>query len=129
MKDRVLGVSSSASFSGMYIGTLPCADCGGILTYITFNTNGTISKTTSYQDNDGTSETEYGIFILKDKIVTVTIGKDQSEFYLIKSDSVIALVDEGKKEETSQLAANYRLTKRIPVKAKSLEGEYVTIRK
>ena len=59
--------------TGIYTATLPCADCMGIETYITFQKDNKAVKSTSYLDSDGTSENEYGTWTKNDDIIEVSI--------------------------------------------------------
>lgn len=111
--------------SGMYEGVLPCADCPGIETSLAFNNDATVSKTILYQDRDKTSETEKGNWKLNGPYVEVTFADNQKEFYLIKTDSTIAVLDQDKKEVQSELASHYILSKEKPLDPKTLTGNYI----
>jgi len=111
--------------SGMYEGVLPCADCPGIETTVAFNEDATVSKTILYQDRDKTSETEKGNWKLNGPYVEVTFADNQKEFYLIKTDSTIAVLDQDKKEVQSDLASYYILSKEKPLEPKTLNGNYI----
>lgn len=111
--------------SGMYEGVLPCADCPGIETSLAFNDDATVSKTILYQDRDKTSETEKGNWKLNGPYVEVTFADNQKEFYLIKTDSTIAMLNQDKKEVESELASYYILSKEKPLEPKTLNGNYI----
>lgn len=70
--------------SGIYTATLPCADCMGIETFITFEKDNKAVKSTSYLDSDGTSENEYGTWTKNDDIIEVSIPNSPKEYYLVK---------------------------------------------
>lgn len=111
--------------SGMYEGVLPCADCPGIETTLSFDNDSNVSKTVLYQDSKGAAETEKGKWKLNGPYVEVTFKDNQTEFYLIKTDSTIAILDQDKKEIQSELASHYILSKEKPIVPKSLNGSYI----
>lgn len=109
--------------SGMFVGELPCADCPGILTHVTFDKDGKVAITSLYEDRGNYSETEWGTWKFDDGLIRVALPSD-SAFYLVKSDSLIAQVDKQGKEVNSALRKNYLLAKQKEMDAKAFEGEY-----
>lgn len=109
--------------SGMFVGELPCADCPGILTHVTFDKDGKVAITSLYEDRGDYSETEWGTWKFDDGLIRVALPSD-SAFYLVKSDSLIARVDNKGKEVDSALRKNYLLTKQKEMDARSFEGDY-----
>lgn len=109
--------------SGMFTGKLPCADCPGILTHVTFDKNGQVAITSLYEDRGNYPATQTGTWKFDDGLIRVGLPSD-SVFYRVKSDSVIALVNKQGKEDDTALAKNYLLRKQPEMNAKAFEGEY-----
>lgn len=109
----------------LFQGTLPCADCLGIETKVTFNPDSTAAITRMYLDSDGTSETEYGTWTYEDSLFTVTtrtndsVPETETVYFKILPESEIALVGEDK-----EVKAPYVLLKKRPMVAKDFEGSY-----
>ena len=74
---------------GMYTGTLPCDTCSGILTYLTFDTDSTVTLAAIYDDDYGTVIIDYGTWRQQDSILTTNLSKSRRNF-IVKSDSEIA---------------------------------------
>lgn len=117
--------TKETSFSGMFSGTLPCADCMGISTSITFKPNGKLVKGTMYLDSDDTCVNENGTWSKNDSIVEVKVGKNPIEYYAIQSNTSIAKLDQNKKQITGALSKNYILNKTEIISSKAIKGEYV----
>lgn len=109
--------------SGMFVGELPCADCPGILTHVTFDKDGKVAITSLYEDRGDYSQTEWGTWKFNDGLIRVALPSD-SAFYLVKSDSLIACVNNQGKEVDSALRKNYLLTKQKEMDVRSFEGDY-----
>lgn len=109
----------------LFQGTLPCADCLGIETKVTFNPDSTVAITRMYLDSDGTSETEYGTWTYQDSLFTVetrsndSVPTTETIYFKILPESEIALVGEDK-----VVKSPYVLLKKQPMTAKSFEGTY-----
>lgn len=109
----------------LFQGTLPCADCPGIETKVTFNPDSTVAITRMYLDSDGTSETEYGTWTYQDSLFTVetrsndSVPTKETVYFKILPESEIALVGEDK-----VVKSPYILLKKQPMVAKSFEGTY-----
>lgn len=111
------------TIQGMYEGTLPCADCPGIKTYITFFPDGSVVRTARYEDRNGDCFTDRGTWKMQNGLVAAAFPHDDTRHYAVKSDTTIALVDaQGKESETMPKA--YILTKADPKTAISFEGHY-----
>ena len=99
----------------MYIGTLPCDTCSGILTYLTFETDSTVTLAAIYEDDYGTVITDYGTWTQNDSILSTNLSKSKRNF-VVKSDSEIATLtsrnsDSRKlKREKSYVAAYFNGT-------------------
>lgn len=109
--------------SGMFAGELPCADCPGILTHVTFDKDGKVAVTSQYEDRGNYSETEWGTWRFSDGLIRVALPSD-SVYYLVKSDTMIAQVNKEGKEVDSALRKNYLLTKQKEMDFRSFEGDY-----
>ena len=112
--------------SGIYTATLPCADCMGIETYITFQKDNKAVKSTSYLDSDGTSENEYGTWTKNDDIIEVSIPNSPKEYYLVKPNKTLVRLDADKKEVSGELAKNYIFKEVKAFTPAQLNGTYNT---
>lgn len=107
---------------GMYAGTLPCADCPGIRTRITFNQDGSVIETRLYENTDGTSLSEEGTWKMDKGIVTVTFPFE-TQYFTVKSADAIEMTDkDGKRSEA--LSEQYTLKKVTPKVASDFAGRY-----
>lgn len=110
----------------LFQGTLPCGDCPGIETKVTFMPDSTAAITRLYLDSDGTSETEYGTWSYQDSTFTVTTNSNDSipvqetVNFKILPDEQIALIG-----EDQIIKAENVLLKKQPFTIKDFEGEYV----
>lgn len=118
------GNSFGAGFEGLYIGQLPCADCPGIDTKLTFFSDSTMAITSVYEDGDGTSFTEKGTWSIVDGLLKTRID-NYNYYYKQESDSIIILTD-SLGNTSDKLNDYYRLRKQKPLTAKSFEGEFVS---
>ena len=112
--------------TGIYTATLPCADCMGIETYITFRIDNKAVKSTSYLDSDGTSENEYGTWTKNDDIIEVSIPNSPKEYYLVKPNKTLVRLDADKKEVSGELAKNYIFKEVKAFTPAQLNGTYNT---
>lgn len=120
--------TKSRTIQGMYEGTLPCADCPGIKTYITFFPDGSVVRTARYEDRNSDCFTDRGTWKMQNNLIVAAFPDDDTRHYAVKSDTTIALVDaEGKESETMPKA--YILTKADPKTAISFKGHYALIGK
>ena len=105
--------NTSLDWTGLYKGVTPCADCEGIETEITLNTNLTYKKTTKYLGkNDVQVNTVEGRFVWSSEGINITmLGiKDAPSQYLVGENKLFQLDMSGKKI-TSNLASKYILLK------------------
>lgn len=109
--------------SGMFTGVLPCADCPGIATYITFGNGHTVAVTSLYQDREKVAGTLQGTWEMKDNLVVVSLPND-SLYYRIQSDSTLMMVN-SKGEQSGSLADKYILTKQKPLDDSYFAGDYL----
>ncbi|EEO27546.2 copper resistance protein NlpE [Oxalobacter paraformigenes] len=107
---------------GMYAGTIPCADCPGIKTAVTFNQDGSVVETQLYENTDGASLSQVGTWKMDKGIVTVTFPFDTQYFIVKSADSIEMTNKEGKRSET--MADQYILKKVKPKVASDFSGRY-----
>jgi copper homeostasis protein (lipoprotein) len=117
---------NNSLLSGIFSATLPCADCMGIQTSITFKKDGKIAKSTEYLDSDGTSLNEYGTWSKKDSIICVVIPNNPKEYYLLKQNNILVMLNTDKKEITGSLSENYIFKKNKAYTPEKLNGIYHT---
>lgn len=106
---------TALDYSGIYKGTLPCADCSGIETTIVIDSLGNFDRTMKYLGGKGKDKDkefkENGKFIWD---ATGTIiefqGQNDTTKYLVGENNLVVLDKEGK-AVTGELAASYILTK------------------
>lgn len=105
------------AYTGVYEGTLPCADCEGIETTIILNDDNTYHKTETYLKGDSPSEfAEEGVFELDEEEGIITLNpsgnenEGESHLYQLEEDQLIALNPDGIKVE-GELADYYVLEK------------------
>lgn len=106
-------ITPENSISGVYSGTLPCADCPGIEITLKLKANNKVAKTTLYLESNDTKETVKGTYKVKNgNVIVVRLPDGQKEFYRIKSDTSIVMLNSNKEEVTGELAEAYVLTKK-----------------
>ncbi|MBR8730388.1 hypothetical protein IX332_001732 [Porphyromonas levii] len=104
-------VAETPSYVGSYEGTLPCADCSGILTKLTVREDTTYDLSTEYLGKKDAKFEESGVYELNgDLIVLITPSSGEKTYYKILENSV-ALVDSTGVLNTGELADKYILTK------------------
>lgn len=109
----------------LFQGTLPCADCPGIETKVTFMPDSTAAITRLYLDSDGTSETEYGTWSYQDSTFVVKTSSNDSVpvqetlSFKVLPDEQIALIGEDNIVKSENV-----LLKKQPLTIKNFEGSY-----
>ena len=110
--------SQAATFSGIFTGTTPCADCPGIYTVVEFSPNGDFYEHMKYLERDATNESK-GHWEQADSLITVTFdGGDAAAtptYYKIVDESSVQMLDQEKNPITSALAPLYVLQKKDTV--------------
>jgi len=103
---------NSLDWSGVYEGTLPCADCEGIETSITLLDDLTYTRTRVYLGRDDQIFTDQGKFTWDDRGSEITlVGEDGStQRYQVGENVLFYLDREGNRIE-GDLAERYRLEK------------------
>lgn len=112
-----------SGFEGLYSGVLPCADCPGISTYITFFENQDVVLTSRYEDRGNSLFTEKGIWKVNDGLLTVIIDGEDPYYYAQLSDTEIVLTD-SLGEVAENLAEQSKLTKIAILTARDFNGIY-----
>ena len=102
----------SIDWNGIYKGTLPCADCGGIQTQLTLMEDGGFERQTTYLGKDEKTQFEKGKFTWNDAGSTVTLAFEDGETqqYQVGENRLFHLDQEGNRI-TGDLADNYTLIK------------------
>lgn len=113
----VIGDNSQTSvdWAGVYQGTLPCADCEGILTTLTLNPDLTFKRATTYQGKTMTPRIETGKFTWDKGGSTISLqnaDKANPHRYLVGENHLKQLDMEGK-VITGDLADFYVLHKEL----------------
>jgi uncharacterized lipoprotein NlpE involved in copper resistance len=104
--------SNSLDVDGVYKGTLPCADCGGIETEIVLGKDNSFVKRTIYQGKDGKVFEEKGSYAWNSEGNTITLSgiKSGPHQYFVGENTLIQLNMDGKRI-TGNLADKYVLRK------------------
>ena len=79
---------SKSKLSGTYEGTLPCADCPGLQTLITFNSDGTFHMEETYLERSDKPTITDGKWILNGDIITFTAGDYKFDYKLISEKEI-----------------------------------------
>ena len=99
------------AWMGMYRGTLPCADCEGILTKVVLNQDMTYQKTMKYLGKEDTVFRQSGSFVWNDSKDEVTLqGENEANRYQLDGEKLIQLDADGNRIE-GELAENYEFEK------------------
>ncbi|MFB9053173.1 copper resistance protein NlpE N-terminal domain-containing protein [Formosa undariae] len=99
---------TSLDWNGIYVGTIPCADCEGIKTVITLNNDLTFTKKTQYLGKSTDVHTENGAFTWNKAGNTVTLKSDVTYNYFV-GEHILARLDSSGKKITGDLADKYIL--------------------
>ena len=100
---------SKSKLSGTYEGTLPCADCPGLQTLITFNSDGTFHMEETYLERSEKPIVTDGTWVLDGDIIIFTAGDYKFEYKLI-SEKEIRWAPDGKEITGTDL--NWSLLKK-----------------
>jgi len=100
----------SLDWPGVYIGTIPCADCPGIDTSITLLEDGTYQRSVQYLERDDRPRFDQGRFEWNDAGGKVTLMVDDKPGQRYKvGENVLFHLNQDGNVITGELAANYRL--------------------
>ncbi|KQA19186.1 hypothetical protein AAY54_00945 [Vibrio metoecus] len=110
--DAAHNAQNSLDWAGIYQGTLPCADCGGIETELTINSDGTYKLTEQYLDKEGAPFISEGTFAWDEtgSIVTLQSGDQTGRQYLVGENTLTHLDMHGQQID-GELAEFYVLSK------------------
>jgi hypothetical protein len=100
---------NKSKLSGTYEGTLPCADCPGLQTLITLNSDGTFYMEETYLESDLGPSITNGKWVLNEDIITFNAGDYKFEYKLI-SEKEIRWAPNG--EEITGTNLNWSLLKK-----------------
>ena len=79
---------SKSTLNGTYEGTLPCADCPGLQTLITFNSDGSFYMKETYLESDVEPIITEGKWVLSGDIIHFTAGDYKFEYKLISEKEI-----------------------------------------
>ena len=79
---------SKSKLSGTYEGTLPAADCPGLQTLITFNSDGTFYMEETFLERDDKPTITNGKWVLNGDIITFTASDYKFEYKLISEKEI-----------------------------------------
>ncbi|MGL4829504.1 MAG: copper resistance protein NlpE [Vibrio sp.] len=110
--DAAHNSQNSLDWAGIYQGTLPCADCGGIETELTLNADGSYKLTETYLDKEGEPFASEGAFVWDEtgSIVTLQTGEQTGRQYLVGENTLTHLDMHGQQID-GELADFYVLSK------------------
>jgi hypothetical protein len=74
--------------SGTYEGTLPCADCPGLKTILTINSDGTFHMEETYLDTTAAPVITDGNWSVDGGIITFTAGENKFEYKIISEKEI-----------------------------------------
>lgn len=115
-------MASENGLPGMYVGTLPCADCAGIRTTVTFGPDGGVVLTSQYETDEPNSFSEGGVWSMRDGLITVALPGGDRYFRIRSGDALEMVGADGKSSAT--MAEAYVLRRETPKKAAFFEGKY-----
>jgi len=99
----------SSGLNGTYEGILPCADCPGLETIITFNPDGTYHMEETYIESDVDTIITDGTWTLEGEIITCAAGDYEFEYKLISEKEIKWAPDS---EEITETDLNWSLLKK-----------------
>lgn len=110
--DTTHNSQNALDWQGTYRGTLPCADCSGIETVITLNTDNSYYKQARYLGKgDEKPFTEQGSFQWSENGNSITLGKGNETTQYQVGENILFMLDQQGKPISGKLAQHYQLTK------------------
>lgn len=108
---RVTGDNSMTSldWDGTYEGELPCADCEGIKTVVTINSDKTYTIQETYLGKETTPIETKGTFEWDDKGQIINLSNDRNPYFV--GENTLTLLDSDGQKNTGDLQALYILNK------------------
>ncbi len=113
--------STEFTYSGVYKGTYPCADCPGIEATLELHKDKTFAYTTIYKERKDGKFVEKGTYTVKDNILTLKVKKEPIHF-LIGTDK-LSFMGTQKTPNTGEMAKLYDLKKKVKFE---FQGTYKT---
>lgn len=105
-------VVETPSYVGYYEGTLPCADCSGILTQLTIREDTTYDLVSVYQGKEDARFETSGVYELNGDVITlITPSSGEKTYYKILDHSLAFVPDSTGTLNTGELADKYILNK------------------
>lgn len=101
---------SHNGMEGVWLGTLPCADCPGILTEVLLKENFSFQTKMLNSDADAPLIVKTGIYQLEDSIITLDYANEGKGVFKLESDKLILIEQHDQLIETRD-TANYQLHK------------------
>ncbi|OLQ93150.1 hypothetical protein BIY22_01270 [Vibrio panuliri] len=101
---------NSLDWEGVYMGTMPCADCSGIATSLTLNFDGTYSYDQVYLGKG--EEGQYkstGEFVWNSKGDTITLSEEDDSQQFFVGENVLMMLDVDGNKVEGEMADNYTL--------------------
>lgn len=112
------GEAIKTTFTGVFTGTTPCADCPGIYLVTSFSSDGSYYEHMKYLERD-TEGSDSGTWTRDDSLLIVKYNDSSNslrDFYLeILNDSTIRMLDQNKNPITGSLADYFILHKKDTV--------------
>ncbi len=102
---------NALDYLGTYEGTLPAADCPGIVTALTLNADGTYDLHMKYIDR-GTEFDERGAFALGENLLTLSRPDGGPEKYYKVEENRLRMLDAERNPVSGELAEHYVLQKK-----------------
>jgi heat shock protein HslJ len=103
---------NALDWQGVYVGTLPCADCPGIRTRIELRGDGTFARSMTYLERSVAPLMETGSFEWDRAGARITLTENAGNTQLAQvGENVLFLLDRNGQRIGGERAANYRLDK------------------
>ena len=107
--DSPSAATQTAKYDAQYQGTLPCADCDGVVTTLTLNPDGTFFMESEYLANKPVKFSQKGKYTeVEEGVVELTLDNNDKVYYQIEEGEAIML-DQNRKAPTGALANHYVL--------------------
>lgn len=100
---------TSLDWDGTYEGELPCADCEGIKTVVTINSDNTYSIQETYLGKETTPTETQGTFEWDDQGQRILLSNDRNPYFV--GENTLTLLDSDGNKNTGDLEALYILRK------------------
>ena len=100
---------TSLDWDGVYEGELPCADCDGIKTVVTINSDKTYTIQETYLGKETTPIETKGTFEWDDQGQKILLSNDRNPFFV--GENTLTLLDRDGNKNTGELESFYVLRK------------------